>query len=90
LAEVVVIPEVQGPVPLPELSELLKADKASAGKLLNHYVDFVKHYSEHLHTFYPCPSKATLNLYGQLIVEQYPEFEDRIRISRNKTVVPWV
>ncbi|XP_046640313.1 uncharacterized protein LOC124323945 [Daphnia pulicaria] len=48
---VVVIPEVQGHVPLPELSELLKAAKAT-GKLLNHYVDFVKHHSEPLHTFY--------------------------------------
>jgi hypothetical protein len=89
LADVIVIPEVQGPFPLPELSELLKAAKAS-GKLLNHYVDFVNHHCEHLHTFHPYPSKATLNLYGQLIVEQYPEFEDRIRRSRNKTVVPWV
>jgi hypothetical protein len=89
LADVVVIPEVQGHVPLPELSELLKAATAS-GKLLNHYVDFVKHHSEPLHTFYPYPSKATLNLYGQLMVEQYPEFEDRIRRSQKKTVVPWV
>ena len=80
---------MQAPVPLPELSELLKSARAS-GRLLNHYVDFVRHHSEHLYNFYPFPSKATLNLYGQLIVEQYPEFEDKIRRSRNKSIVPWV
>lgn len=80
--------EVQGPVPLPELSDLLQ-DAKSQGKMTNKYIDFVKHHGDHLQTFYPRPTKTTLDLYGKLIVEAHPEFKDRIH-STKKVVLPWV
>ncbi len=54
-----------------------------------HYIDFVKHHCDHLQTYYPRPTKTTLDLYGKLIVEAHPEFKDRIH-STKKAVLPWV
>ncbi len=79
---------VQGPVPLPELTDLLQ-DAKEKGKLTDSYIEFIKHHGDHLRSFYPRPSKATLDLYGKLIVEMYPEFKDSIR-STKKIVMPWV
>ena len=69
-------------------SDLLR-DAKEKGKLKDKYIDFVKHHGDHLRSYYPRPSKATLDLYGKLIVEKYPEFKDRIR-STKKVVMPCV